>query len=399
MSEGPATRPTVRLLPRRHRRARAGHPWVFSNEIDMDAAAKALEPGVLVTLAPHVGEPLGVATFNPKPLISARLLSRDAGTPIDSDFIAARLRAALELRRRFYPEPFYRLIHAEADALPGLVVDRYGDVVVCQMNCAGMDRLTDHILAALDEVLAPETVVLRNDSAARALEGCELGVRVAKGRLSGPVELVENGVRLFADPLAGQKTGWFFDQRRNRAFIAGLAEGRRLLDLYAYAGGFAVAAAVAGAREAVAVDRSAAALELAAQAARANGVSGRCRFEKADAFGHMARLAEAGERFEIVVADPPAFVKTKKDLAAGAKGYRKMTRRAAALVAPGGLLFVASCSYNVDAALFGEQVRRGLVDARRSGRILREAGAGPDHPVHPHLPETAYLKTMTLQLD
>lgn len=391
--------PVVRLQPGRHKRAAFGHPWVFSNEIAMDAAAKALPPGGLVRLETANGEALGVAMFNPHPLISARLLARATDAAIDAEFLAARLQAALALRERLYPGGCYRLIHAEADGLPGTVVDRYGEVVTIQVNTAGMELLTPALLDAVERVLTPTTIVLRNDSAARHLEGLPQTTRVVKGSVGGPVPLIENGRRFFADLAEGQKTGWFYDQRDNRAAVAQFAAGRRVLDLYTYAGGFAVLAACAGAGEVVAVDRSERALALAEQAAQANEVARRCRFVRAEAFAELERLAAASELYDVVVADPPAFVKSKKDLNQGARGYRKLARLAAALVAPGGFFFIASCSHHVDVPLFAEQVRRGLSDAGRSGRILRTAGAAADHPVHPHLPESAYLKGQLLQLD
>jgi len=399
MSDDPKTRPIVTLQPGRHKRADSGHPWVYSNEIVMDAAAKALPPGTLVTLRKAGGEALGVATFNAHTLVSARLLDRDAKRRIDRDFFIARLESALALRRRLYAEPHYRLVHAEADGLPGIAADRYGDVLVAQINTAGMARLEEEWVAACDAVLAPRAIVLRNDSPARALEGLEPELRIAKGEIDGPIELLENGARFLADPREGQKTGWFFDQRDNRRFVAGLSAGARVLDLYCYAGGFAVAAALAGADAVLALDRSEPALALAAAAAALNGVGQRCRFQRADAFGELSRLVAAGERFGVVIADPPAFVKSKKDLGPGLRGYRKLARLAAALVEPGGVLFIASCSHNVEPADFAEAVRRGLEDAERSGRILRSAGAAPDHPVHPWLPESAYLKAQALVLD
>jgi len=248
-------------------------------------------------------------------------------------------------------------------------------------------------------VLAPRAIVLRNDSPARALEGLEPELRIAKGEIDGPIELSENGARFLADPREGQKTGWFFDQRDNRRFVAGLSAGARVLDLYCYAGGFAIAAAQAGADAVLALDRSEPALALAAASAELNGVGRRCRFQRADAFGELSRLVAAGERFDVVIADPPAFVKSKKDLGPGLRGYRKLARLAATLVERGGVLFIASCSHNVEPPDFAEAVRRGLEDAGRSGRILRSAGAAPDHPVHPWLPESAYLKAQALVLD
>ncbi len=365
----------------------------------MDAAAKALAPGTIVTLAAAEGPPFATAAFNPHPLISARVLSLDPGETIDSAFLARRIEAALDLRERFYGLPFYRLVHSEADGLPGLIVDRFGDHLVIQVNSAAMEMLWPILWEVLERLLKPRVAILRNDSAARAQEGLKEETRIIKGDVTGPVELVENETRFLADLLTGQKTGWFFDQRENRRAVATLAKGRRVLDLYSYCGGFALAAARAGAREVVAVDRSAPALALAEAAARLNGMAAVCRFVRAEVFAEMARLDEAGERFDIVVADPPAFVKSKKDLGAGVKGYRKMTRLAAKLVAPRGLLFVASCSHNVELAMFADQIRRGISDAGRQGRILSTTGAGPDHPVHPFLPESAYLKAQLLQLD
>ncbi|MDE2514379.1 MAG: class I SAM-dependent rRNA methyltransferase [Alphaproteobacteria bacterium] len=394
-----ANYPVVTLLPGRHKRAEQGHPWVYSNEIQMDKAAKALPPGSLVRLAAVSGKPLGVATFNPHALVAARIVDRDPARAIDRAFITERLEAAVALRHRLYPEPFYRAVHAEADGLPGLVVDRFGDVVVAQMNTAGMARLEDEIVAALAAALAPKTVALRNDGAGRKLEGLTEEVRLAMGALDGPVALVENGARFFADPLGGQKTGWFFDQRENRRTVAALAKDCRVLDAYCFAGGFAVTAAHAGARAVLAVDRSEAALALAARAAAENGVEARCRFMRAEAFAELERLAVAGERFDIVVADPPAFVKSKKDIGPGLRGYRKLARLAASVVAPRGLLFIASCSHNVGVPEFADAVRRGVADAGRSGRVLQSAGAAPDHPVHPFLPESAYLKSELLALD
>jgi 23S rRNA (cytosine1962-C5)-methyltransferase len=396
---GAQARPTLRLQPGRHKRARAGYPWVYSNEIVMDPAVKKLAPGTLVALAADTGAPLGVAMFNPHPLIAARLLDRDPAAVIDSAFFSRRLAAAQALRERLYPGGFYRLIHAEADGLPGLIVDRYGEAVVVQANTAGMDRLLPALLAALDATLAPKIVVLRNDSAARQMETLESEVRIAKGEISGPIEVIENGARFVVDLQAGQKTGWFFDQRENRAAVARLAAGARVLDLYAYGGGFAVAAARAGAAAVVAVDRSAPALALAQDSARRNGVDAVCRFERGEAFEELERRGAAGERFDIVIADPPAFVKSRKDLAVGLRGYRKLVRLAAALVAPGGFLFIASCSHNVERAMFDEEVRHGLGDVRRAGRILLASGAAPDHPVHPALPESVYLKASLIQLD
>jgi 23S rRNA (cytosine1962-C5)-methyltransferase len=398
-TDNPASRATVTLQPGRQKRAEGGHPWIYSNEIAMDAAAKALPPGGLVTVRKADGKGLGVATFNAHPLVSARLLSRDATQRIDRTFFVRVLRRALVLREKLFATPYYRLIHAEADGLPGLVVDRFGPALVCQFNTAGMALLEADVLAALDQVLSPEIVVLRNDSPARLAEGLTTEVRVAKGEIAGPIELLENGSRFQADLVGGQKTGWFFDQRDNRRVMASLARGGRVLDLYTFAGGFAVQAAVAGARDVVAIDRSEPALVLATAAAALNGVAERCSFQRGEAYAELERLAQAEERFDTVIADPPAFVKSKKDLASGLRGYRKLARLAAAVTAKGGVLFIASCSHNADLPSFADAVRRGIAETGRNSRILRTSGADADHPVHPALPESAYLKAQVYMID
>lgn len=390
-------RPVVRLLPGRQKRVRAGHPWAYANEIAMSAEARALPPGTLVRLESADGQTLGTAMFNPRALAAVRLLDPEPEREIDRDWLAARLKAALTLRQRLGLAPWCRAVHAEADGLPGLIVDLFGAVAVAQLNSAGMARLEAPLIEAIREALQPEALVFRNDSAQRGLEGLETETRIVFGEVSGPVDLVESGCRFLCDPLAGQKTGWFYDQRDNRAFAAGLAEGARVLDLYAYLGGFGMRAALAGAREAVLVDRSRQALELAADAAGLNGVAGRVRTERADAFAYLE--AAEPESFGLVITDPPAFVRSRKDLGAGLRGYRKLARLAARLVAPGGFLLAASCSHNVTPEAFASEVARGLAQAGRTGRVLRTAGAAPDHPVHPMLPESAYLKAMVLQLD
>jgi 23S rRNA (cytosine1962-C5)-methyltransferase len=399
-ADDPATRPCVVLLRVPHRRLEAGHPWIYSNEIAMDDAARARAPGALVTLRRAEGLACGVAMFNPHNLIAARLLDRDPGRVIDKRFFARRLERALRLRKQLYDQPFYRLAHAEADGLPGLVVDRFDDVLVVQSNAAGMARAEPLVLESLAALLKPRAMVLRNDSPAREQESLPAEIRVAAGQLDHRPLLRENGAIFPFDPLAGQKTGWFFDQRENRAFVAALARrGARVLDLYCYTGGFAVQAACAGADRVVGIDRSEPALALAREAAVLNAVDGSCVFHRGEVFAEAERLAAEEERFDIVIADPPAFAKSRKDVPAALRGYRKLARLAAGVTARGGFLFVASCSYNIAEVEFADAVRRGLADAGRSGRIIRTAGAGPDHPVHPALPETAYLKSTTLSLD
>lgn len=399
MTTDSSAMPRVALLPRADKRVRQGHPWAFANEIRMDGAARALEPGTLVRLDDADGKALGVAMFNYRSLIAARLLDRDPSTEIDARYLARRLERAKELRERLIGGTHWRWIHAEADGLPGLIVDRYGEIVVVQANTAGMERLQEPLLVALDRAAGPRTVVLRNDSGVRFLEGLAGYVRIAKGDIAPPIAVEENGLIYLADPSEGQKTGWFFDQRANRAFVASLAKGGRMLDLYCHTGGFAIAAAAAGARQVLAVDRSAPSLALATQAASRNKVGQKIRFDTADVFDVLAAVGASKERFDVVVADPPAFVKAKKDHAAGLRGYRKLLRLAAGVVKPGGILFAASCSQLVSVEDFAEQLRLALADIGREGRILRRSGADLDHPVHPALPQSDYLKALAVALD
>ena len=392
-------RPVIRLAPSRHKRMRAGHPWAYSNEIAMTADARALPPGSIVRLHDSADGPLGTAMFNPRPLISARLLTPDPDAAIDGDFLTARLTGALALRERLFDAPYYRLAWSEADGLPGLVLDRYGDAAAAQLNTAGMDRLAEELTEALFATVRLRSVVFRNDTAARTHEGLPSGTSLAGAPVEGPVEIVENGARFVVDLTAGQKTGWFYDHRENRARVAALARDMDVLDAYSYVGGFGIQAAASGARSVICLDRSEAALAFGAEAAERNGVAGVCDFLRGDVFQTLEELARDGRSFDIVVCDPPAFVKSKKDLASGLKGYRKLIRLAAQCVRPGGFLFVASCSQQVDSGQFAEALRGALRGLKRTGRVLHRGGAGPDHPIHPYLPESAYLKAMLLQLD
>jgi 23S rRNA (cytosine1962-C5)-methyltransferase len=389
--------PILRLRAKEGRRVRGGASWAFSNELTLDVAAKSLPPGSLVRLAEADGTLIGTGYFNPQSLIAVRLLGGPDAV-VDAGFLTARLKRALQLREALFAAPFYRLAHAEGDGLPGLVADRFGAAVVLQVTTAGMERLTPDLLTAVETVLGPETIVLRNDAPSRALEGLGTEIRVVKGS-EARLRLEENGAVYFAEPASGQKSGWYYDQRENRAFMASLADGKRVLDAYCYSGGFAVLAAKRGARDVTGIDSSEAALDLARAAAEANGVTQACRFKKADVFAELEQRAGGKERFDVVICDPPPFVRSRKDLEPGAKAYRKLARLAAGLVAPGGFLFLASCSHNIPRDRFALECAAGLVRAGRQGTIIRDAGAGPDHPVHPLLPETAYLKALVYALD
>jgi 23S rRNA (cytosine1962-C5)-methyltransferase len=402
--EANADRPVLRLGPGQGRRLRAGAPWVFSNEIAMRPEYRRLPPGGLVRLEADDGGRFGTFMFNPHSLIAARLLDRDPDAVIGVDWLRARLAAAIALREKVCDGPFHRLVHAEADRLPGLVIDRYDDVAVLAANTAGMELLTPLIVEALRGLLPLRTIVGRNDSGARKLEGLPEGVTLLHG-VDATAVVVEGGVRFPVDLLAGQKTGWFFDQRGNRDRVAGLvragtasAGGIRVLDVFCHTGAFGLRCAAAGAASVLLADASAPALELALQAAALNGLAERVTTRRGDAFETMTALAAAGEKFDIVVCDPPAFAPSRKDAEAGLRAYGRMARLAAALVVPGGFLFVASCSYHAPLDAWTTQIAFGVHRARREGCILCTSGAGPDHPVHPQLPETAYLKAQLMQL-
>jgi 23S rRNA (cytosine1962-C5)-methyltransferase len=384
----------LRLNPGGGRRLREGAPWAFSNEIAMRPEYRALPAGMLVRLEGDDGVRFGTAMFNPHSLIAARILDRDPAAVIDVAWLRARLAEAAALRARVTDGPFHRLVHAEADRLPGLVIDRYGNVAVIQANTAAMERLLPAIVEALQSLMPWRAIVARGDSTARRLEGLPETVALLRGD-DAAATVEEGGVRFPVNPVGGQKTGFFFDQRVNRDRVAALAAGARVLDLFCHTGAFGLRCLAAGAEAAILVDESQAALEQARGAAIANGLETRVTIRRADVFDWFGSCAE---RFDIVVCDPPAFAKSRKDAAAGLRAYSRLARLAAAVVAPGGFLFIASCSYHALEAAWSAAVAAGLHRARREGRIVFTGGAGPDHPVHPHLPETAYLKSQLIQL-
>lgn len=388
--------PLIRLQPKQDRRLKSGHPWAFSNELATTPEHRAWERGGVVRIEGDDGWRHGTFMFNPHSLIAARRLDGDPGVAIDAAWVHARLTEAVALRARITPGAHHRLVHAEADRFPGLIIDRYGDLAVIQANTAGMDRLLPEVVAALLDLLPLGAIVARNDSAARTQEGLPSAVTLLHGE-SGAALAEEGGVRFPVDPLSGQKTGFFYDQRPNRDLIASLAPGARVLDVFCHTGAFGLRAAAAGAEAVLLVDSSAPALEQAAAAAVLNGLPG-VGTRRGDAFDTMQALGAEGESFDIVICDPPAFAKSKRDQETGLRAYHRLTRLAAPLVRPGGFLFMASCSHHAPLDLFTAQITSGISRSRRDARILHTGTAGPDHPVHPHLPESAYLKSLLLHL-
>jgi 23S rRNA (cytosine1962-C5)-methyltransferase len=382
--------PTLRLKRNEDRRLNAGHLWVFSNEVDTGQTPLGkFTAGELVRVLAHNDRALGLAYVNPKSLISARLL--ETWRVPDVSWFAARIRRALELRERLYAEPYYRLVYGESDALPGLVVDRYGPQCVAQIGTAGMEQRKPEISAALLEVIGCQTLLYKNDGAARELEGLPAYVEAAEGRLEAFGQVIEDGLK-FKVPLAeGQKTGWFFDQAANRrALTRFVRKGARVLDVFSYVGAWGMRAARAGAGEVICVDSSAAALELAAENAALNSLALVTR--KGDAFDVLGSLGEARAQFDLVIVDPPAFAKRKKDLPKALAAYRRLNQLAMQILAPGGILVSCSCSYHLGAADLEDAIAKAARGAEKQLQILEARGQAPDHPVHPAIPETRYLK-------
>jgi len=385
--------PEIRLRRGESRRLKLGHPWVFSNEVA--EGLKEVEPGAVVQVIDSHGAPLGVGTANPHSLICVRLFTRGR-RPLDSHLLARRLRQARAVRDGLRLGDTYRWVHGEGDRLPGLVVDRYGDGIVVQTLTAGTDRLWSELLPLLVEIAEPAWVVLRGDSPARAFEGLDSRVEVAHGDLPAAPVVREAGLAYRFDPIGGQKTGFFLDQRDNRARWAKLAAGEPCLDLFCHTGGFALAGAAAGATEVVAVDRSEPALALAAESAAANHLADRCRFERGDCFTFLEQTETRWPRINL---DPPAFIKSRKRVREGVAGYEKLHTLALRRLAPGGLLMTSSCSHHLDLPTFLQVVARAASRAGRPVRLLAVTGAGMDHPVLPVLPESAYLKCLLLQAE
>jgi len=398
--EAPATGlalPELRLKPREGRRLSAGHLWVFSNEVDTDRTPLAsFAPGALCRLVGDRDHFLGYATVNPHALICARVLTRDARYPPGKSLLVHRLQVALALRERLFHTPFYRLVYGESDGLPGLVLDRYGEVVVGQIGTAGMEALKSEVVAALEQVIAPRAVVWKNDSSARELEGLATYVEAAFGEAPGQATVEENGVR-FRVPLgAGQKTGWFYDQAANRAAFLKYVRGARVLDVFSYLGAWGLAAARAGAAGVTCVDSSAPALELLAGSAEDNDLQVDVR--RGDAFDVLAAMREAGERFDVVVVDPPAFIKRRKDIPKGQAAYRKLNQLAMQLLPRDGILVSCSCSHHLAQDELIAAIQQAARHLGRFVQLVEVGGQAPDHPIHPAMPETRYLKALTCRV-
>lgn len=390
--------PPLILRRGEERRLRAGHLWVFSNEVDIERTPlKAFAPGDAVMICDYRGHALGSGYVNPNSLIAARLVDR-SGHALDRSLIVHRLKVALALRERLYAEPHYRLVFGESDGLPGLTVDRFGELCIAQATTAGMERLMPEVEAAIEKVLRPATLLWKNDSGARAMEALEDSVRLAFGAAPEDATALEGGLRFGFDAMAGQKTGWFFDQRENRERLARYSRGASVLDVFSYVGAWGLRAAGFGAAAVDCVDASADAVARIQANAAANGLADTVQAHRMDAFEFLKAARAERRRWDVVVLDPPAFVKRRKDLKEGALAYRRLAEAGMQVLSRDGILVLCSCSHHMPAALLLEQIQAGARHLDRFVQCIEVLGQAPDHPVHPAIPETSYLKGYVLRV-
>ncbi len=383
----------LKLKRGEERRIKAGHLWVFSNEIDTRATPlTGFEAGEEAVLLAANDKPIGTVYVNPKSLICARLLTRDASIAFDQSLIRHRLKVALSLRQRLFSEPFYRLVFGESDGLPGLVVDRFDQVLVAQVTTAGMESRRAEIQAALEKIIRPTGILWRNDVKLREMEGLERYIEVATGRVPSQLEVREAGLRFLVDAQQGQKTGWFYDQRDNREHLSRYVKDRRVLDVYSYAGAWGIRAAAAGATQVTCVDISLPACQAVEANAELNQLTDRVDTVQSDGLKFMQGAATEQQRYDVVVLDPPAFIKRKKDLKAGVIAYRRINEVAMRLLERDGILISCSCSYHMPTERLVQVIQQAARHVDRQVQVLQFLQQGPDHPVHPAIPETSYLK-------
>ena len=392
--------PVLRLKPKTKPQAiRRGYPWVYANEVVTDRRTRAIAPGSVAVLEDAERQPLALVAVNPASKIIGRVLDGpEAGVP-DQAWFAVRLRKALALRDRLFAEPYYRLVHAEADGLPGVIIDRFGDVAVIQPNAAWADVLLPELAAALAEVTGVSTILKNAGGRGRSLEGLDDQSAVLLGAApDAPLQVPMNGATYLADVTGGQKTGLFYDQRPNHAFAARLADNARMLDVFSHVGGFGLACLAGGAASVHCVDGSEAALGLAAEGAARMGASDRFSATRGDAFDVLAQQAEAGAMYDVVICDPPAFAPSHNARDAGLRAYERVARLSAGLVEEGGYLVLCSCSHAADLNAFTGACLRGIGRAGRRAQLIHTGAAGSDHPLMPQLAESGYLKALFFRL-
>ena len=386
--------PELFLKKHEDKRLRQGHLWVFSNEIDAKRSPlEQFAAGELVIVNDSGGRALGVAYVNPHALICARLLTRKPNSNIGEKFFKSRLSQALSLRERLFDKPYYRLVFGESDGLPGLVIDRYDDVLSVQITTAGMEKLKPFLVKVLTELLQPSAILLKNDNSQRQLENLSLEPELAYGKLPERILIEENGSRFLVNVAEGQKTGWFYDHRGSRAQFANWSRGLNVLDLFSYAGAWGITSALAGAADVTCVDSSESALLLAEESAALNGVRDKMQFVRSDVFEFLKQAREQKLHFDAIVLDPPALIKRRKDHKAGYEAYRRLNHLALQVLSNEGLLVSASCSHHLSRSDLHEILRSSARHIDRHLVFFASGGQGPDHPILPAMPETEYLKT------
>ncbi len=392
MSEG-TEYPVLALKKGEDRRLRAGHLWVYSNEVDVESTPLSeFTPGEAVAVCDASGQAIGLGYVNPNSLICARLLQRGTARPLDRSLLVHRLNVALAMRERAFESPYYRLVFGESDALPGLVLDRFGDVVVGQIGTAGMERMKDDIAAAVDKVLRPQALLWKNDSGIREMEGLPSEVVTAFGDVPRPLLVEEAGQTFAVDPIHGQKTGWFYDQRANRSRLHPWVRGARVLDLFSYVGAWGMRAAALGADQVLCVDSASYAVESTIDNALRNGLAGKVSAERGDAFEVLRTLRAGRQRFDVVILDPPAFIKRRKDHKEGLLAYRRLNEMAMQVLERDGILVTCSCSHHLGRDELLNAVQLGARHLDRQAQMLVPLHQDIDHPVHPAIPETDYIK-------
>jgi 23S rRNA (cytosine1962-C5)-methyltransferase len=390
---------TLRLKKREDKRLSAGHLWVFSNQIDTQATPlKAVEPGMPVTIERDNGQFIGAGYANPHSLITARIMSHQSNRPWDKALLGDRLATALQLREQWHDKPYYRLVHGEGDLLPGLVIDRYSDVLVVQITTAGMEYFKDELVSLLSAMENINHIVLRNDNVIRELEQLPLYRETVLGKPPEELLIVENGLEFRVPAELGQKTGWFYDHRDSRNALRKWVKGKRVLDLYTYLGAFGLNAAVAGADSVLAIDSSQLAVNAANNNAAANGLAQSFTAKQDDAVEAMRSLYAERELFDVIVLDPPAFIKRRKDKDAGVRHYALNNRLAMRLLKPGGLLLSASCSQALDMLALQNLIQQSRPRQCQGLQILEHYYQATDHPVHLAMPESLYLKGALIKM-
>lgn len=385
---------SLRLKNNEARRIKQGHLWVFSNEVDTQISPlKNFEPGEVVLVEEAGGKALGVAYINPKTLICARILSRNPKVKFNQAFIKNRIQAALQLREMNFDAPYYRLVFGDSDGLSGLVIDRFGDVFVVQITTAGMEKMKQDIVTVLDNLFHPQAIVMRNETVSRKLEDLPLYEEVVLGELPEEITITENNT-LFSIPVEnGQKTGWFYDHRMARKRLQDLVQGKKVLDVFSYLGGWGLAAGTAGAAEITCVDASEQALDGVDKNAELNGIAEKVMTIQGNAFDVLKALKAEAQKYDVVIVDPPAFVKRKKDIKSGSEGYRRINELAMSLVDKDGILVSASCSHHMSRDALLKQIQLAARHVDRHVQLFDQGHQGPDHPIHPAIPETEYIKT------